>query len=73
MKSVMAAARFFIRAQWSRDLWVWLHPLRLAADPQCCGRRSGRDGKITASEKKTTRLCAGTSLMSRKFDKYKNY
>lgn len=68
MKSVMVAARFFIRAQWSRDLWVWLHPLRLAAEPQCCGRRSGRDGQITASEKRK-RLCAGTSFKSRKFER----
>lgn len=36
---VMAASHFSIRAQWSGDLLVWLHPLSLAADPQCCRRQ----------------------------------
>lgn len=48
-----AAPHFSIRAQWSGDLWVWLHPPRLAADPQCCGTQEQKDGKITASEMKT--------------------
>lgn len=44
---VTAAPHSSIRAQWSGDLWVWLHPPRLAADPQCCGTQEQKDGKIT--------------------------
>lgn len=47
---VTAAPHFSIRAQWSGDLWVWLHPPRLAADPQCCGAQEWEDGKIIEIE-----------------------
>lgn len=44
---MVVAPHFCIRAQWSGGLWVWLHPLRLVAAPQCCGTQ---DGKKTGSE-----------------------
>lgn len=53
MNVVVFAPRFFIRAQWSGDLWVWLHPLRLAAEPQRCGTQ---DGRITTSAIRTHML-----------------
>lgn len=42
---VMAAQHFFVKAQWSGALWIWLHPPGLAADQQHCGtlERSGQN------------------------------
>lgn len=33
----MAAQRFFVKAQWSGVLWVWIRPPRAAPDQQHCG------------------------------------
>lgn len=42
---MLAVPYISFRAQWSGDLWVWLHRPRPAADPQCCGTQ-GRSVKI---------------------------
>lgn len=46
---VVAVLRIAIRAQWSGDLWVWVHPPRPVADPQRCGTQGGKITALLAS------------------------
>lgn len=49
---VTAALRFSIRAQWSGDLWVWLHLLRQAAEPQRCRTQEGTRVRMVHQRRK---------------------